>query len=408
MKTLPIRTWLALALIVIGVVPLLTMAIVVGFGWWHASFWHAMPDSPRAGGPAYFWGRSAQSGMPWPWLLIPLSGFAALLLTLLGVAWFLGRSVLKPLAAMSQAARQIAAGDLDFQIPASQVREVAEVRAAFQVMGDALRGSIERQADLEEERRFFVSAIAHDLRTPLFSLRGYLEGLERGLAISPEKVARYVAVCRQKSDQLDRLVSDLFAYTKAEYLEQTLRRERLELGSVLEQAVDGLQPHARAKGVEVALEGPVDRGVLEGDAHLLERAVENVLDNALRHTPTRGRIAVRCHAEPGRVTFTVADTGPGIASQDLPHLFDPLYRGDASRNPETGGVGLGLTIARRILRAHGGDLVAANGAAGGAEFTGSIPRGPALRAARTPTALSASLSSTAPTPSPFPNARGGE
>jgi signal transduction histidine kinase len=382
MKALPIRTWLALALVAIGVVPLLTMAIVAGLSWWHAPFWHTMPDGPRAVGPGYYWGSADRPGPPWPWLLVPLSGFVALLLTLIGVAWFLGRSVLKPLAAMSQAARQIAAGDLDFQIPASQVREVAEVRAAFQAMGDELRGSIERQAELEEERRFFVSAIAHDLRTPLFSLRGYLEGLERGLAISPKKVAQYIAVCRRKSDQLDRLVSDLFAYTKTEYLEQTLRRERLELGSVLEQAVDGLQPRAQAKGIEVALEGPDDRGVLEGDAHLLERVVENLLDNALRHTPAKGSIAVRWHTEPDRVTFTVADSGAGIAAEDLPHLFDPLYRGDASRNPETGGVGLGLTIARRILRAHGGDLVAANGASGGAAFTGAVPRMPVPRRER--------------------------
>src|SRR5919202_715891 len=87
----------------------LTMAIVAGLSWWHAPFWHTMPDGPRAVGPGYYWGSADRPGPAWPWLLVPLSGFVALLLTLIGVAWFLGRSVLKPLAAMRQADRQIAA-----------------------------------------------------------------------------------------------------------------------------------------------------------------------------------------------------------------------------------------------------------------------------------------------------------
>lgn len=305
--------------------------------------------------------------------LFPALALAALLglaVALLGVGWLFGRYVVRPLEATSRAARRIAGGNLDFELPVSRVKEVAEVRAAFEGMGEGLRESIQRQAELEEERRFFVGAIAHDLRTPLFALRGYLAGLEQGIAASPEKVARYIAVCRQKSDQLDRLVSDLFAYTKAEYLEQKLQHDRLEVGQLMERVVGGLRPMARAKGVEFTLDGPPERCLIEGDAHLLERAVENLLDNALRYTPSGGQIAVRWQEESGRMTFTVADTGPGIATGDLPHLFDPLYKGDASRSPEAGGTGLGLSIARRILRAHGGDLTAANRESGGAEFTG--------------------------------------
>lgn len=297
----------------------------------------------------------------------------ALALAILNVGWQMRRSVVRPLEAMGRAARRIAGGNLDFVLPESRVKEIAAVRAAFHAMGDGLRDSIGRQAALEEERRFFVGAIAHDLRTPLFTLRGSLVGLEQGIAASPEKAARYIAVCRQKADQLDRLVDDLFAYTKAEYLEQTLRRGQMALGPLLDRAVDDLQPRARAKNVTVEGDGPDDCPTLAGDEHLIGRAVENLLDNALRHTPPGGRIAVRWQVEEDHLLFTVADTGPGIAASDLPHLFEPLYRGEASRNRETGGAGLGLAIARRILRAHGGDLLAANGATGGAEFTGWLP-----------------------------------
>ncbi|MGI8854958.1 MAG: sensor histidine kinase [Thermomicrobiales bacterium] len=297
----------------------------------------------------------------------------ALVLAIVHAGWRIRRSVVRPLEAMGRAARRIAGGDLDFTLPTSSVREVADVRDAFETMGEGLRDSIERQAELEEERRFFIGAIAHDLRTPLFALRGSLVGLAQGLADSPEKAARYVAVCRQKADQLDRLVEDLFAYTKAEYLAQTIRRERLDFGALMDEAIDGFRPQAQEKGVTITRAAPDDSPMTRGDAHLLERAMENLLDNALRHTPPGGEIVVRWRAESDRMTFTVADTGPGIAARDLPHLFDPLYRGEASRNRETGGAGLGLAIARRILRAHGGDLAAANREAGGAEFTGWLP-----------------------------------
>ncbi len=340
-------------------------------GWWGgvgSSQQTTVVETGQAAGTVELFGPQRDNGPA------RAAAWFALMFAIFNVSWQMRRSVVRPLEAMGRAARRIAGGNLDFALPESRVREIAAVRAAFEAMGDGLRESIGRQAALEEERRFFVGAIAHDLRTPLFTLRGSLVGLEQGLATSPEKAARYVAVCRQKADQLDRLVDDLFAYTKAEYLEQTLRRERLELGPLLERAVDGMQPGARAKGVAIVRDGPDACPALAGDTHLIERALENLLDNALRHTPPGGTITVRCATDADRVAFTVADTGPGITARDLPHLFEPLYRGEASRNRETGGAGLGLTIARRILRAHGGDLTAANGASGGAEFTGWLPR----------------------------------
>jgi signal transduction histidine kinase len=303
----------------------------------------------------------------------PVAALLAVLLTLLLVAWQMGRYVVRPLEALSRAARRVARGDLDVQLPSTRVREVAEVSAAFEAMRDGLRESIERQAELEEERGFFVGAIAHDLRTPLFSLRGHLEGLEQGLVTTPEKTAQYVRVCREKADVLERLISDLFAYARIEYLEQTLQREPLELGTLLRRAVEGRRREAEGKGVTLQLDGPSQGCLLEGDAHLLGRAVENLLDNALYYTPEGGTVEVRWRCRGDRATFSVADTGPGIAPRDLPHLFEPLYRADPSRSRVTGGAGLGLAIARRILRAHGGDLVAANRTSGGAELAGSVP-----------------------------------
>ncbi len=305
--------------------------------------------------------------------LAPAAVVLALALALLVVGWQIGRGMVRPLEAMSRAARRIAEGDLDFTLPASPVTEVAEVRAAFEVMRDGLQTSIEQQAALEEERRLFIGAIAHDLRTPLFTLRAYLRGLQRGIAATPEKVREYVDECAAKAEALERLIADLFAFTRLEYLEQEPERAPLELGALLRQTVEGVRPLAAAKGIALALDGPAMPCPLVGDRHLLTRVVENLLDNAVRHTPAGGTIRVYWGCEGATLHFTVADTGPGIAAHDLPHLFTPLYRGETSRNRQTGGAGLGLAIARRILRAHGGDLSAANGPTGGAVFTGTLP-----------------------------------
>ncbi|HEU0113376.1 MAG TPA: HAMP domain-containing sensor histidine kinase, partial [Thermomicrobiales bacterium] len=321
--------------------------------------------------------------------LIPAVQVAALLAIAAAVAVFVSRAFLRPLAAMIDGMRQIESGNLDIRLPTSRVVEVAEVAAAFGAMADALRGSLERQDELEQERRMTISAVIHDLRTPLFALRGYLEGLAAGIADSPEKAARYLQLSRDKADALDRLVTDLFAYARTEYLEEAPRRERLDLSDLLTRTVEGMQPRADAKGVRLRLTGADAPCWAAGDPHLLTRAVENLLDNAVRYTPPAGEIAVDCECAGDDVRFSVRDDGPGIPPADLPHIFTPLYRGESSRNRRTGGAGLGLAIARRLLRAHGGDLTAANAASGGALFQARLPglAGPLAETVSPPTAV---------------------
>ncbi|MGI8976404.1 MAG: sensor histidine kinase [Thermomicrobiales bacterium] len=308
---------------------------------------------------------------------VPVALLSALCLTLIGTAWFLRRAVVAPLTATSHAAQRVAHGDLDIRLPGSRVREVAELNGAFAAMSNALRASLHQQTAMEEERKLFISAIVHDLRTPLFSLRGSLEGLKQGVADTPERRDRYIAVALDKSVALERLISDLFTFTRLEYLDQTPNRAPLDLATLLADQVNGLRPQAETKRVEVTLAGLPTPCLINGDGHLLTRAIDNLLDNALRHTPAGGTIRIEWKQSSAGAAFSVTDPGPGIANEDLPKLFLPLYRGETSRNRKTGGAGLGLTIARRILVAHGGELTASNGASGGAAFTGFIPHEPA-------------------------------
>lgn len=305
---------------------------------------------------------------------VPVLLIGALGLTFAAIAWFLRRSVVQPLEAASDAARQVARGELDIALPASRVREVDQLARAFRTMSASLRASLEHRAAMEQERKLFISAIAHDLRTPLFSLRGSLQGLQQGVARTPEQQRRYLDIALGKADQLERLIADLFTFTRMEYLGDKPEKAPLDLAPFLEDVADGIRPDAEAKEIALSLDGPDNAPVIQGDSHLLGRALGNILDNAIRHTPEKGAIRLTWSETESSVTITIEDTGPGFAPDDIPHLFKPLFRGDASRNRATGGAGLGLTIAHRIITAHDGTLTASNADSGGAMLTVTLPK----------------------------------
>ncbi|PAD24033.1 two-component sensor histidine kinase [Niallia circulans] len=296
-----------------------------------------------------------------------------LLLAFLIVADAMRRYILIPLEKMSVSVRQIAEGDLDIQLPSSKISEIAEVHDGFHVMVDSLKKSFKKQVELENERRFVIAAVAHDLQTPLFALRGYLEGLEQGIADSPEKQAKYLQVCKEKSVQLDRLVEDLFTFTKTELLEIEFKENMVDLSIVIQNSIDNVSQLAKQKHISIIINQFGEEFVVLGDSHLLERSINNLLDNAVRHTPCHGKIFVECYKSDNNAAFTIKDTGEGFSSDELQRVFEPLYRGEASRNRLTGGIGLGMTISKRIITQHKGNLVAGNHLDGGAILSGWIP-----------------------------------
>jgi Osmosensitive K+ channel histidine kinase len=305
---------------------------------------------------------------------IPLiAAFAGLLLAFFIVGMRMRRFLLIPLEGLGKAARQIAEGDWDVRLPESAIREIADVREGFEVMVNGLQESLSKQQQLEEERRFIIAAVAHDLRTPLFALRGYLDGLEQGIASTPEQMAKYVAVCKEKSVQLDRLVEDLFTFSKMEYQSTELLESPADWGDMIQESMDSVKPQAQRKRISLQVHSEPGDYAVRADSHLIVRAISNVLDNAVRHTPDDGCIVVQYHREEEQTVFAIRDSGLGFAPDELEQVFEPLFRGEKSRNRSTGGAGLGLTIARRIIRRHGGELTAGNDPFGGAVVSGWIP-----------------------------------
>jgi signal transduction histidine kinase len=284
------------------------------------------------------------------------------------------RQITAPLGALSRAAEAIAGGDLGRRVAVRSDDEIGRVARSFNQMAESLA-----QADVQ--RRNMIADIAHELRTPLTVVQGSLEALMDGVyELTPENVA---SVYRQTL-VLSRLVGDLRDVALAEAGQLQLDRKPVSLPAVIDQVSAGLEAQAREKGVTVKLEMAETLPAVEADEQRLAQVLFNLMSNALRHTPAGGTITVSAEQREGQLVVGVRDTGTGIAPEDLPHVFERFYRADRSRARSTGGSGLGLTIARQIVEAHGGRIWAQSWLGAGSTFMFRLPLSSPSTAARTP------------------------
>ena len=312
-------------------------------------------EGPQFGGTLFV--RHDNAAVPWAVALA--AAVLALGAVLALVVSLLRRWVLNPLATLAADADRIAGGELVVAPVETRAREVAQVSEALHGMAGALGQALGASTAAERDRRFLITAIAHDLRTPLFTLRGSLEAIERGIGDGAA-----LSRAQAKAAHVDRLVGDLFSYSRAEYAADVHAAAPLDVVELARRATDSVDPGTIALGLRA--DGPTPR---IGDPVALERALTNVVENAVRHARTRVDVLVRHANGDGAVVVEVTDDGPGFAPEDLPHVFEPLFRGDRARNANGAGAGLGLAIARRLVRAHGGEITAENCPQGGARIT---------------------------------------
>ena len=279
------------------------------------------------------------------------------------VAMLLSYRLLRPVHELTHAARKLASGDLTQRVTVRGNDELATLATTFNRMADSLQQA-------ENRRRALTADIAHELRTPLAVQRAHIEALEDGIyALSIENLAPIEA----QNHLLTRLVDDLRTLALADSGQLELIRTPTDFGALIQKAVTGLEPRAADRQIKIDLSLEESSPPLNLDAQRIEQILNNLLDNALRHTPDSGTIHIQCTSDSGQICLTVRDNGPGIPKDALPHLFERFYRADKSRSRSEGGTGLGLSIARKLAQAHGGDLGAANHPDGGAVFTLSLP-----------------------------------
>jgi len=329
-------------------------------------------------------------------LLVLLMLFAAVVSLALGYA--LAQALAQRVTALHRGARALAGGDLAARVDESGGDELAALAAEFNRMAAQLAAAADERGRLETARRELIAAISHDLRTPLASLRVITEALADGLVEDPATTTRYLATMRGQIGHLSSLIEDLFELAQIDAGALRLDLQRASLADLVSDAIEGMQPQAAAKGVRLA--GSVAPGI--GPALIapqkIERVLYNLVTNAVRHTPAGGSVTISVTAGDGEardwrleagddfqasslqppaaqrsVVVAVADTGEGIAPDDLPRIFEHFYRGEKSRSRATGGAGLGLAIARGIVEAHGGRIWAESQLERGTRIAFSLP-----------------------------------
>ncbi len=283
-----------------------------------------------------------------------------LLLFATGIAISLGHffsaAITDQLVALNRAAQRVAEGDLKIRVAVSGRDEVADLAHTFNEMAAQLETAERKQREAEKLRRNLVAWVGHDLRTPLASIRAMLEALADGVVDDPETVQRYLGTARRDIRSLSLLLDDLFEMAQIDAGGLKLERGSNSIGDLISDTLESFSALAAGKGVN--LSGDVEPGVdpVWMDAQKIGRVLNNLVSNGLRHTPAGGRVQVRARLSESGVVVEVEDSGEGIRPEDQPHVFDQFYRGEKSRNRETGGVGLGLAIARGIVEAHGGQI----------------------------------------------------
>ena len=268
-------------------------------------------------------------------------------------------------------ARQIAAGGSVRPVPGSGPGELSRLARELEITAAALDDARRRERALEASRRELIAWVSHDLRTPLAGVRAIAEALEDGIAEDAETTERYLRTLRTEADQLATLVDDLFELSRAQVGHLLQPFEAMSLHDLVSDALAGVTPVAEAKGVrlEGRIEGPPHD--VEGSPIALLRALRNILENAVRHTPSEQSVIVEAGVRGGDAFVSILDHGGGIAEADLPRIFDTGFRGDPARTPG-GGAGLGLAIAHEVVKAHRGQISVRN-QNGGAEFVVRVP-----------------------------------
>jgi signal transduction histidine kinase len=302
-------------------------------------------------------------------LLVFASGMAMVL------GYFLSNTVTERIDQLRGAAEKVAQGDLKTRVPVNGRDEVAALASTFNQMAEQLQVADQMQRQLEGLRRDLIAWVSHDLQTPLTSIRAILEALSDGVVEEPETIKRYLNTAQRDVRSLSSLIDDLFQMAQLDAGGFPLHRAEASLSDLISDTLESFS--ALAKQGEITLEGNVDSDVdpVRMDTQAIGRVLNNLISNALRHTPPMGRVSVWVRRTGQAVEVTISDTGEGIRADDLPHIFERFYRGDAarSRNRGTGGAGLGLAIARGIVQAHGGDIRVESETGRGTQFTFNIP-----------------------------------
>ncbi len=277
--------------------------------------------------------------------------------------YFLSRTILAPVKALTTAARQLGQGDLSQRVALKDKGEIGELALAFNSMASDLEKA-------EKLRRNMIADAAHELRTPLSNIKGYLEAIYDGLK-KPDKES--IRSLNEEASMLSRLVDDLQELSLAEAGELRLIMEPADITALIKQTEIAKRTQSEEKGLSITTDLSDNLPLINIDSQRIGQVLNNLANNAIAHTSSGGSIKISAKKKDDRIIISVTDTGEGISPEDLPYIFERFYRTDRSRTRSTGGSGLGLTIAKRLIEAHNGSIDVQSEPGKGSCFTFTLP-----------------------------------
>ena len=265
---------------------------------------------------------------------------------------------MKYIGKISSAMQSISEGDLNTSVEVVGDDEFSAMAANLNKMVEDIRDLMDREREAERSKNELITNIAHDLRTPLTSIIGYLELLRSGqnAVMPPELEKKYIDIAYTKSKRLEKLIEDLFGFTKMTYGKMAMKVGQVDIIKLLSQLLEEFYPSFAEKNLTYELSSNVPAKVIAADGNLLARLFDNLINNAIKYGADGKRILVKVHAEDEIVAVSVVNYGHVIPEQELPLIFNKFYRVEQSRSSSTGGTGLGLAIAKNIVEMHGGAI----------------------------------------------------
>ncbi|HYE87599.1 MAG TPA: HAMP domain-containing sensor histidine kinase [Vicinamibacterales bacterium] len=282
-----------------------------------------------------------------------------LIVTTVVVALVVFNPARRRLAALEDAAHRLGEGDLTARAPQAGGDEIARVATAFNRMAGELEARDAALRTSDALRRQMMADVSHELKTPLTAMRGYIETLRMPeVALDSERRDRYFETIDHETRRLERIVKDLLDLARYEHGAVVLHRRVFDIQRLFESVARRHEREAHTKAVAIRIHVDPEADQVVADPDRIEQAIENLVGNALRHTPSGGTITLRAALTDGTATLSVSDSGGGIAPEHLPHVFERFYKADASRAAESTGSGLGLSISKAIIERHGGTISA--------------------------------------------------
>ncbi len=281
-----------------------------------------------------------------------------ILIVVLPILWIITRDITHPLKQLSVGVDHIKEGDLSFELHTRKKNEIGSVIKSFETMRQRLKISIDRQLKFEDNRKELITSISHDLKTPITSIKGHVEGIRDGVANTPEKLEKYLDIIYQKSNDMDQLIDDLFLFSKLDVNKLPFEMRAVPVQEFISEIIQEMAFDFSEDNEHINFKTTINEPIeISIDPMQMKRVIVNIIQNSMKYMDKSEKIIdVTLNDLNDRIQIIIADNGQGIDEDHLEFVFDRFYRVDESRNPETGGTGLGLAISKQIVDQHNGHI----------------------------------------------------